>query len=676
MKKLIALVLPVMSALLMNAQEFNKIPVAWKWISDKEAAFTYDGSFNDSSAFAVDARRVKKIEGVKAPAKFADFPIHPANAVNLTYSPDSTKLAFTRDNDLWVADIASGAEKRLTFDGSELILNGYASWVYYEEILGRPSRYRAFWWSADSRKIGFYHFDNTDVPMFPIYSPFGQDGSLRLTRYPKAGESNPKVKIGIVDVSGPENDIVWADFNEDDDQYFGIPFWGKDSREFFVAREPRTQNILDLYSIDASTGGKKHIYHEEYRTWLDWMDEILFTDEGLYMVRSFETGWEQIYFLSYDGRVLKRLTDGPNWRVSLVRVDQKKSEVYFTANRDSHVKSALYKVDAKGTITALTDPQYAVGEVKFSPDGKYFIASLSNFTTPTRLCLFRTSIPLNPVLKVADVRGPEYDPTKYALPQLVTMTASSGLEIPASVTYPVGFDPSKKYPVVMQIYGGPNTAVVNDKWTTPNSANQWYSDNDIIYVNADVSASGHNGRAGTDLVYRDLQTQPIKEFVEWADYFKSLPYVMADKIGVHGFSFGGANTARLLLRHSDAFHYGIAGGGVYDWQLYDTHYTERFMDTPANNSAGYKASCVLDDVEYYPVTAESDDSVMLKLTHGTGDDNVHFQNTLQLIDALQKSGKKFELMIYPDGLHGYRGYQGSHSTAADHDFWLKYLKNE
>ncbi len=676
MKKISAAILAVFSVWALNAQEFNKIPNDWKWISDKEVVFTFDGSFNDSTSFAVNAARCKRIEGVKAPGRFVNFPIHPEKAVNLTYSPDSTMIAFTRDNDLWVADIASGAERRLTFDGSDLILNGYASWVYYEEILGRPSRYRAFWWSGDSRKIGFYHFDNTEVPMFPIYSPFGQDGSLQLTRYPKAGEANPKVKIGIVDVTESDSEIVWADFNENDDQYFGIPFWGKDSREFFVSREPRTQNTIDLYSIDASNGKKKHIYHEEYPTWLDWMEEILFVDDGLFMVRSFETGWEQIYYLSYDGNVLKRLTDGPNWRVSLVRVDMKKSEIFFTANRDSHVKSALYKVDGKGNVTALTDPEYAVGGVKFSPDGKYFVASLSNYSTPTGIYLYKTSSPLDPVMKVAGIQGPDYDSSKYALPELITMTTSDGFEIPASVTYPVGFDSLKKYPVVMQIYGGPNTAVVNDRWTTPNPANQWYSDNDIIYVNADVSASGHNGRAGTDLVYKDLQTQPIKEFVEWADYFKALPYVIADKIGVHGFSFGGANTARLLLRHSDAFHYGIAGGGVYDWHLYDTHYTERFMDTPQGNPDGYERSCVLKDVSYYPVSADSDDSVMLKLTHGTGDDNVHFQNTLQLIDALQKAGKKFELMIYPDGLHGYRGYQGVHSTAADRDFWLKYLKNE
>ncbi|MBP5389504.1 MAG: DPP IV N-terminal domain-containing protein [Bacteroidales bacterium] len=674
-KMLLAALAATLLAAGLGAQEWNRVPMTWKWISGGEVAFSYDGSFTDPGAFALAAARRTVRPGVKAPGKFPQMPLQPDGAVNLTFSPDSTKLAFTRDNDLWVADIATGAETRLTFDGTDLILNGYASWVYYEEILGRPSRYRAFWWSPDSKKIGFYRFDNSRVPMFPIYSPVGQDGSLQLTRYPKAGEPNPEVRIGIIDLGNPSR-IVWADFDEHEDQYFGIPFWGPDSAEFFIAREPRRQDTLDLYSVSVADGSKKHIYHETYPTWLDWIEEVVFTDKGLYMARSFETGWEQIYFLSYDGKTFRRLTDGENWRVSLVRVDEKAGDVYFTANRDSNVRAALYKVDRKGRITALTDPALNVSGVRFSPDGKYFVASLSNYATPTQVWLFETARVTRNPYKVADLRGPDFDASRYALPQLVELEIADGFRVPASITYPVGFDPAKKYPVVMEIYGGPNTAYVREAWSQPSEANQWYSRNGIIKMTADVSASGHNGRAGTDLVFRDLQTQPIREFVEWARWLQSLPYVQGDKIGVTGFSFGGANTARLLLQHSDAFHYGIAGGGVYDWQLYDSHYTERFMDTPAANPDGYRASRVLDDVVDYPAEYGSDGSVMLKLTHGTGDDNVHFQNTLQLIDALQKAGKKFELMIYPDGLHGYRGYQGVHSSAADRAFWLKYLKNE
>ena len=677
--------------LAMNAagQEFNEVPGAWKWISDEQVVFSYDGSYADDSAFAVNARTGERTEGVKAPEKYSDFPINPVGAVNLTYSPDSTKLAFTRDNDLYIIDIASKEETRITSDGSDVILNGYASWVYYEEIFGRPSKYRAFWWSPDSKKLAFYRFDNSDVPMFPIYSAFANPaaaasqsqsprvtdlnlgGSVSETRYPKAGQTNPSVKICVADLSGAK---VWADFEDSSEQYFGPPFWSPDSKEFFVPRMPRLQNTLDLYAINPADGSRRHVYNETYKTWLNWIYSAIFTDSGLYMVREFETGWQQIYYLSYDGKTFRRLTDGPNWNVSIVRVDEKSGNIYFTAKRDAVAKQSLYKVDKKGTITALTDPAYNATGVRFSPDGKYFVASYSNMTTPTKVGIFPSNgKKIGNDLCVADMKGPDYDPAKYALPELVFMTTEDGFRLPGMIVYPKNFDPSAKYPVHVDIYGGPDTPVVRDRWVTPNEKNQWWAENGIIQITVDPRAAGHNGREGLDMIYRQLTVNEVKDFCAWADWLKALPYVDGDKIGVEGFSFGGTMTCMLLMQAPDRFHYGIAGGGVYDWALYDTHYTERYMDTPQANPEGYRVAKVLDYVERYPVTYKDGDSVMLKLTHGTGDDNVHHQNTLQLLDVLHRHGKKFDFMIYPDGMHGYRGYQGEHFLNANRDFWLKYL---
>ena len=204
---------------------------------------------------------------------------------NMTPSPDSTMVAFTRGNDLWVRCLADSSETRLTSDGTELILNGYASWVYYEEIFGRESDYRAFWWSPDSRSIAYYRFDNTEVPVFPIFSPFGQNGSLSMTRYPKAGQTNPSVRVGIVSLGSGET--TWARFDYSEDQYFGTPFWSPDSRELFVPREPRRQNTLELFAVNASDGGLREVYREEYPTWVEWIDDMLFTDDGFYMARDF-----------------------------------------------------------------------------------------------------------------------------------------------------------------------------------------------------------------------------------------------------------------------------------------------------------------------------------------------------------------------------------------------------
>ncbi|MBR2857397.1 MAG: DPP IV N-terminal domain-containing protein [Bacteroidales bacterium] len=737
MRKVVLMIGVMLLAVVSGAQEFNKVPRAWKWVSDREVVFTYDGTYQDSTAFKVDARNGRRTEGVKAPEKYSDFPVRPEGAVNLTYSPDSTRLAFTRDNDLYVVDIASGEETRLTHDGSDLILNGYASWVYYEEIFGRPSRYRAFWWSPDSKKIGFYRFDNSHVPLFPIYSAFADStaaatrysspkvtdlalgGSLSETRYPKAGQTNPQVRIGIIDLDLPSQ-TVWADFDSAEDQYFGIPFWSPDSKEFFIARMPRLQNTLDLYSVNAADGSKTHIYNETYKTWLNWINPVIFTEKGLYMAREFETGWQQIYFLSYDGKEFRRLTDGTNWSVNLLRVDEKKGDVYFTAKRDATVRQALYKVDAKGVVTALTDPAYHVTGVRFSPDGKYFAASYSNVTTPARIAIFPTTGGMvseghcgdiaaanlrgpQPAPKkghgleglvVADMKGPDYDASKYSLGSLVHMTTPDGFTLPGMIVYPYDFDPSKKYPVHVDIYGGPDTPLVRDRWVTPNENNQWYSANGIIQITVDPRAGGHNGRESLDMIYRRLTVHEVKDFCSWADWLMELPYVQDDKIGVEGFSFGGTMTSMLLMQAPDKFHYGIAGGGVYDWALYDSHYTERYMDTPQNNPEGYAVSKVLNYVDGYPVSfetavpvsspedartttvsnAQATAPVMLKLTHGTGDDNVHHQNTLQLLDALHKAGKNFDFMIYPDGMHGYYGYQGDHFLKANRAFWLKYLK--
>ena len=740
MKRILMILMSVTVTASVFAQEFQSIPRVWKWLGNEEVIFSYLGTYQGDDAFVVNARSGKVSEGVNAPARFSFYPVRPEGAVNLTYSPDSTKLAFTRDNDLYVVDIASKEETRLTFDGSDVILNGYASWVYYEEIFGRASRYRAFWWSPDSKKIGFYRFDNSQVPMFPIYSAFANPeaaasqsqsprvtdlalgGSLSETRYPKAGQTNPQVRIGIVDLEGEcvgcpmrcDEAITWADFDPALDQYFGIPFWGPDSKEFFIARMPRLQNTIDLYAVNTEDGSKRHVYNETYKTWLNWFDGVVFTDNGLYMAREFETDWQQIYFLSYDGKTFRRLTDGPNWNVAIVRVDEKKGDVYYTAKRDAVAKQALYKVDKKGVITALTDPAYNATGISFSPDGKYFVASLSNMTTPTQIAVIANKggvvsdgknnvcaypsdsgktgmlwkaveTDAKPVRYpaatiVADMKGSDYDPAKYALPELVYITVQDGFNLPGMIVYPKNFDPSKKYPVHVDIYGGPNTPLVRDRWVTPNADNQWYSENGIIQITIDPRAAGHNGRAGLDMIYRQLTVWEVKDFCEWAAALQALAFVDGEKIGVEGFSFGGTMTSMLLMQAPDKFHYGIAGGGVYDWALYDSHYTERYMDTPQNNPEGYDVSKVLDYVEGYPTQYAADKSsasavepVMLKLTHGTGDDNVHHQNTLQLLDAMHIAGKKFDFMIYPDGMHGYYGYQGDHFQNANNEFWLKYL---
>ena len=592
---------------------------------------------------------------------------------NVTKSPDGTKEAFTRNNDLYVREVDGGKETRLTFDGSSVILNGYASWVYYEEIFGRATMYKAFWWSPDSKKIAYYRFDNSRVPMFPIYSPFGQDGKLNETRYPKAGERNPDVKIAIVNLD--TGNTAWADF-EVGEQYFGTPFWGPDSKYFFVQREPRRQNSLGIYSVDALTGTPRLIYQESYKTWIEFLDGVVFTDKGLYMARDFETGWQQIYFLSYDGATFKRLTTGENWNIRILKVDEKKGDIWFMANRDSKVHASLCYVDKKGTVTTLTDPNYSASGVKFMDDGNEFTVNLSTAVRPTKTV--RSNIYKGYKAYEALERDESFgkDLSNLPKPELVKIT-NDGFDLYGLVCYPKDFDSSKQYPVMMEVYGGPGTPYVRDTWGSRDASNQWCWENGIIYMVVDPRSSGENGRRGMDQAYRQMTVIELQDYIAWAKYMQSKPYVKADKIGVEGFSFGGTTTSMLVLRYPEYFSCGIAGGGVYSWYLYDSIYTERFMDIPSENQEGYEKASVLTYVKAPETAVKAADQrrVNLCLTHGTGDDNVHFQNTLQMVDALQQAGIQFELRIYPDGMHGYRGAQHEHDSAAAQDFWRRNLLN-
>ena len=590
--------------------------------------------------------------------------------VNPTLSPDSTRIAFTLNNDLYSIDVATREVVRHTYDGSDLILNGYASWVYYEEIFGRPSMYRAFWWSPDSKVLAFYRFDNSQVPMFPIYSPKGQHGSLNQTRYPKGGDPNPEVRIGFVSAFGGET--VWADFDPEEDQYFGTPFWSGDGTKLMVSWMDRSQDNFKLYSVTPSTGSRMLVYEEHQDSWIDWMNDMLFTPEGVYIVRDF-SGWQQIYFLRYDGGRFEQLTTGHNWSVSLLKADRK--QLFFTAKRESSTRVDIYCLNLRNKdVRRISFGPYSFSGVTVSDDFKTVRASLSNFTTPTRqveIQVPRTGDvdPARHVQVLFDSKGPEFDRYAIAMPELVYVTMRDGVRLPAAVTWPVDFDRNKRYPVKVNIYGGPDNPQVRESWRGVSMSSQWWANHGVIQVTLDNRASGHLGKKGVEAAYRRLGVQEVQDFCDGIDYFRALPFVDEDRIGVEGFSFGGTMTTLCVTEGNEHFQYGIAGGGVYDWSFYDSHYTERYMDTPQDNPDGYAAGRVLDRVGNY----RGDDSNMLRITHGTGDDNVHFQNTLRLIDRLQQDHKDFELMIYPDGMHGYRGDQGVHSSMQDYKFWYRYL---
>ena len=588
----------------------------------------------------------------------------PETEVNPTLSPDKAWVAFTRKNDLYTINIASGKEYRITNDGTDLILNGYASWVYFEEILGRPTRYKSYWWSPDSKQIVFMRMDDTKVPLFPIYSESGQHGYSENTRYPKAGDPNPTVRIGITPVAGGQ--LTWADFNENEDQYFGMPYWTPDAKTLLIQWMNRGQDNLIIYAVNPSNGSKKEVYNEKQKTWIDLDDQggrISFLGENKgFILQSDKDGWDQLYLHNNDGTLKNQITTGSNWSTNVQYIDEVKNIIYFTSRQENSVRTDLYRVDFDGkNQMRLTFGDYTHA-TELSPNGSYFTTRYSNASTPDRLALVSNKGKL--ILELGDSKGTDFDAYAMAKTEILRIPSEDGLfQLPIRITWPLNFDPAKQYPVMINIYGGPNAGTVRDGWQF-NGQTQWWAKEGLIQVAMDHRASGQFGKNGINYMHRSLGNWELKD---WITIVKWLRTHGADstRVGIAGFSYGGYMTCMALTAGAGYFTHGLAGGSVTDWKLYDSHYTERFMDTPAENPQGYTAGSVMTYADKY--------KGLLRIYHGTMDDNVHLQNSLQLVKKLQDVKKHFEFMVYPGGRHGWGGNQQFHSTNENNAFIYKNL---
>ena len=588
----------------------------------------------------------------------------PEAELNPTLSPDQEWVAFTRKNDLYTIHVPSGKENRLTHDGTDLILNGYASWVYFEEILGRPSRYKSFWWSPNSKQLVFMRMDDTNVPLFPIYSEAGQHGYSENTRYPKAGDSNPTVRVGFTSPEGGK--LTWADFNEKDDQYFGMPYWTPDGNTALVQWMNRGQDQLIIYAVDPSTGIKKELYKEEQKTWIDLDDQggriTFLPNKKGFILQSDKDGWEQLYWHNMDGSLKNKITTGNNWSTNVRFIDTLKNVIYFTSRQENSTRIDLYRVDLDGKNQQRLSFGEYTHNVSLSPKGTYFISTYSNASSPEKIALINNKGKL--ILELGDGKGADFDNVEIAKTEIIRILSEDGkYQLPIRITWPLNYDPTKKYPVMINIYGGPNAGTVRDGWQY-NGLTQWWAKEGLIQVAMDHRASGHFGKEGINYMHRSLGKW---ELTDWITIVKWLRENGADasRVGIAGFSYGGYMTSMALTAGSDYFTHGLAGGSVTDWKLYDSHYTERFMDTPAENPEGYQAGSVMTYTDKY--------KGLLRIYHGTMDDNVHMQNSLQLVKKLQESKRHFEFMLYPGGRHGWGGNQNAHSTNENNMFIYKHL---
>jgi len=586
----------------------------------------------------------------------------PTAEVNVRFSPDGSKLAYTKNKDLYLFDLVNNKETRLTYDASDRIYNGYSSWVYMEEILGRASRYAAFWWSPDGSKLAYLRTDDSDLPVFTLNrldEPDGIHGLIEATPYPKAGDPTPKVKMGIVDIATAKT--VWVKTDYAVDQYIAWPFWTPDSKKLAIQIVNRDQNEIEIVLADPASGDFSKIYDESRKSWVEFFKDIYVMEDGSgFIVRSYRSDWENLYFIGWDGKLIKQLTN-LNFRVTAIeRVDEDKKMVYFSATGQESTDKQLFRVGLNGKNLLQITSGSGTHNVSISPKGNYFIDTWNSIESAGSIVAIDKRGKV--IREIHKFEQPEYDPSEHSRAELIKIRTSDGLfNMPAIITYPVNFDPSEKYPVVFTIYGGPDSKNVNNRWTGSNPS--WYSRNGIITFAVDHRGSGHFGKKGLDYMYRALGKWEILDYEDAVKWLLGKPFVDGTRMGMTGTSYGGYMTCLALTKGADYWTHGFAGSSVTDYRLYDNIYTERFMDTPQDNPDGYKDGSAL--------TFAGDYKGKLYMTHGDMDDNVHMQNTIYLISRLQDEGKSFEFMLYPDNRHGVRGVKAGHYRAELNNFWLR-----
>lgn len=588
-----------------------------------------------------------------------------------TFSPDGSWVSFIRENDIHAVEWTKGTEKRLTTGATDTLLNGPLSWVYWEEIYDRTSLpYR---WSPDSKAIAYLQTDDSPVSIstFVNFKPATQ-GVVRQ-RYPKAGQVNPKVRLGIVELSSAKT--TWVDCGEY--EYLARFNWLRNSKEIAVQTLNREQSELRLMLAERSTGKSREILVEKQPAWINLNDSLYFLkDEKSFIWLSERDGYQHLYLYRIDGHLIRQLTKG-NFMVfssrraltsrngGLTGVDEEAGWVYFTSNKHALKERHLYRIKIEGTGLERLSIEDGVHNVSFSPCMKYFLETYSNSQTPPGLSLYKADgTKIKTIIPSAKNSLENFELT---YPEFHTFTADDGLELPAVMTKPINFDPKKKYPAIVYVYGGPGSQQVVDRWR---DRWLWHSllaqEGFFVFVFEVRAGVGKNKALETSVYKQAYGMKNVRDILAGVHWLKKMPCIDQDRLGIWGWSGGGCTTL-YTMTHSDAFKAGIAVAPVSDWHFYDTIYTERYQGTPQNNPEGYK--------ETSSVLAARNLKGRLLIVHGTYDDNVHPQNTYAFIQALIENKIDFEMMIYPWRKHGIRDNPALiHLYNLMLNFWRRNLK--
>jgi dipeptidyl-peptidase-4 len=566
---------------------------------------------------------------------------NPEEEVGETFSPNNRMLGFVRNNNIYVYDIAAQRERRLTTDGSPKILNGRLDWVYQEELYGRGN-FEAYWWSPDSTKLAYLRLDENPVPEFTVVDHIPYHQALEVTPYPKAGDPNPVVQLGVVNAAGGAT--RWVDTYKYQPSDFLIVrvSWTPDSRKVVYQAQNREQTFLDLNFAGSDDGKSTTVLREASKAWVEVIDNPTWLKDGSFLWQSARNGWQHLYHYAQDGKLLHQVTDGKWEARSLDGVDEDKGLVYFSGTEHSHIAPNAYRVKLDGSgLTRLTTTEGS-HRVILSPAANLFIDNWNDVNTPTQTRLYDADGKL--VRVIAENKVDAMKQYKLGATEFLQVKTRDGLAMEAMMIRPPDFDATKKYPVLEFTYSGPHAPQVRNGWGGP--AYMWHQlmaqKGYIVWILDNRTASG-KGAESEWPVYKNFGELELRDLEDGIAWLKSQPYVDGDRIGIWGWSYGGFMTS-YALTHSQSFKVGISGGTVSDWRNYDSIYTERYMQTPQNNPEGYKKSS--------PVNFAKDLHGKLLLIHGAIDDNVHVQNTVQFVYELQKTGKQFQLMLYPKSRHG------------------------
>ncbi len=560
-----------------------------------------------------------------------------------SFSPDGKRIAFVRKNDLYVLDLATRAETRLTEDGGELILNGKLDWVYEEELASRNSR--AYQWAPDGRSIAYLRLDDGPVDRFPITDFLPVPAKVEWQRYPKAGTANPIPSLHVVAVDGTPR--AAAHVGGDNDAYIVPGFsWTPDSKSVCYRTLNRAQNRQKVLLLSPSAGlaAGRTLFVEEDPYWINVFDPPRFLPGGRYLWKSERTGYAHLYVGDVAGGELRPITGG-DWMVDrVIGVDEKKGLVYFTATEENVRRRPIYRVSLNGKGFAKLRESRGTHSAELSPDGRYLLDTHSSLTQSPVLSLLDSS---GRSLRVVD--RPENGLAEYdlAMTEELEIPAEDGARLYARLVKPADFDPSRKYPVIVYVYGGPHAQVVRDSWGATSLLDHHLAQKGYLVWSLDNRGSWGRGHAWESAIFRSAGKRELADQLTGVKYLKSLPYVDGARIGIWGWSYGGYMTLFSLTNAPDVWKCGVAGAPVTHWKFYDTIYTERYMRTPKENPEGYEASA--------PLSKATDLKAALLLIHGTADDNVHLQNTLAFVDALVKAGKPYALQLQPGQKHGIRG---------------------